>query len=178
MFVARAWEDAFANLVLDRTRKIALRSAMMLSPDPGGVFDALVLLVRRGLGGSAGDGRQFMSWINYEDFIAATRWLIDCDDMEGVVNVASPNPLPNADFMQMLRAAYGASFGLSANRLMLEIGAALMRTETELILKSRRVVPGRLLERGFTFQFPNWNDAAWDLCQQWKALRGMVSSAA
>ena len=176
--VARAWEDAFDQVVLDRTRKVVLRSAMTLSPDAGGVFDTLVGLVRVGLGGSAGDGRQFISWIHYEDFIAAIRWLVDHDDVEGVVNVASPNPLPNAEFMETLRAAYGASFGVAANWLMLELGAALMRTETELILKSRRVVPGRLLEGGFTFRFETWNDAARDLCLQWKQTRGMVSSAA
>ena len=125
---------------------------MTLSPDPGGVFDTLLGLARHGLGGSAGDGRQFMSWIHYEDFIAAVRWLIDRDDIEGVVNVAAPNPLPNAEFMRVLREACGVPFGLPANKWMLEIGAVFMRTETELILKSRRVVPARLLEHGFHVQ--------------------------
>ena len=166
--VAHAWERAFDEVNLKSTRKVALRSAMTLSPDPGGVFDTLLGLVRRGLGGSAGDGRQFMSWIHYEDFVAATRWLIDREDVEGVVNVASPNPLPNAEFMQILREACGASFGLPATSWMLEIGAIFMRTETELILKSRRVVPGRLLEHGFKFNFPTWRDAAPDLYRQWK----------
>jgi uncharacterized protein (TIGR01777 family) len=167
--VARAWERAFDEVRLTRTRKVALRSAMTLSPDPGGVFDTLIALVRRGLGGSAGDGRQFMSWIHYEDFVAAIRWLIEHDEVDGVVNVASPDPLPNADFMRLLRDAAGVSIGLPANKWLLEIGAAFMRTETELILKSRRVVPARLLEHGFTFKFPNWRDAAVDLYQQWKA---------
>lgn len=165
--VARAWERAFEEAVTDRTRKVALRSAMTLSPDPGGVFDTLLGLARHGLGGSAGHGRQFMSWIHYEDFVAAVRWLIRHDDIDGVVNVASPNPLRNAEFMRLLRAACGASFGLPANRWMLEIGAVFMRTETELILKSRRVVPARLLEHGFTFKYPDWPDAARDLCSQW-----------
>ena len=140
---------------------------MTLSPDPAGVFDTLLGLVRRGLGGRAGDGRQFMSWVHYEDFVAATRWLIE-RDIEGVVNVASPNPLPNAEFMQILRGACGAPFGLPATKWMLEIGAVFMRTETELILKSRRVVPTRLIQHGFTFKFPTWRDAARDLYQQWK----------
>ena len=169
--VARAWERAFDEAITTRTRKVALRSAMTLSPDPGGVFDTLVGLVRRGLGGRAGNGRQFMSWIHYEDFVAAVRWLIDCDDVDGVVNVASPNPLPNAEFMRLLRDAYGVSFGLAAREWMLEVGAVFMRTETELILKSRRVVPARLLEHGFTFKFPTWNNAARDLCHQWKMMR-------
>jgi uncharacterized protein (TIGR01777 family) len=168
--VARAWERAFDEAT-ERTRKIALRSAMTLSPDRGGVFDALLGLVRHGLGGSAGDGRQFMSWIHYQDFVAAVRWLIDRDDIEGIVNVAAPNPVSNAEFMRLLREARGASFGLSASKWMLEIGAVLLRTETELILKSRRVVPTRLLEHGFAFKFPAWGDAARDLCHQWKMTR-------
>lgn len=169
--VARAWERAFDDAITPRTRKIALRSAMTLSPDRGGVFDTLLGLVRHGLGGAAGNGRQFMSWIHYEDFVAAVRWLIDRDDVDGVVNVAAPNPLPNAEFMRLLREACGASFGLPASKWLLEIGAVFMRTETELILKSRRVVPARLLEHGFTFRFPTWGDAARDLCQQWKMRR-------
>ncbi len=141
---------------------------MTMSPDSGGVFDALLGLTRYGLGGTAGDGRQFVSWIHYEDFIAAIRWLIDHDDVEGVVNLAAPNPLPNADFMRALREASGISLGLPASRWMLEIGAVFMRTETELILKSRRVVPARLLQHGFAFKFPTWREAARDLYQQWQ----------
>jgi NAD dependent epimerase/dehydratase family enzyme len=141
---------------------------MTMSPDPGGVFDALLALTRHGLGGTAGDGRQFVSWIHYEDFIAAIRWLIDHDDFEGIVNVAAPHPLPNADFMRVLREASGISVGLPATKWMLEIGAVFMRTETELILKSRRVVPTRLLQHGFTFKFPTWREAARDLCRQWE----------
>ena len=176
--VARAWEDAFNDARTDRTRKVALRSAMTLSPDPGGVFDTLLSLVRHGLGGSAGDGRQFMSWIHYEDFVAATRWLIDHEEVAGVVNVAAPNPLPNAQFMQILREAAGVPLGLPASKWMLEVGAVFLRTETELILKSRRVVPTRLIEHGFEFSFPTWRDAARDLCEQWKSRHGSLLRAA
>lgn len=164
--VARAWEQTFEEAVTPRTRKVLLRSAMTLSPDAGGVFDTLLRLVHRGLGGHAGDGRQFMSWIHYEDFVDAVRWLIAHDTLDGAVNVASPNPLPNAQFMEQLRQASGVAFGLPAREWMLEIGAVFMRTETELILKSRRVVPARLLEDGFRFKFPSWSDAARDLCGQ------------
>jgi uncharacterized protein (TIGR01777 family) len=166
--VARAWERAFEEALTDRTRKIALRSAMTLSPDSGGVFDTLLGLARHGLGGSAGHGRQFMSWIHYEDFVAAVQWLIRRDDINGAVNVAAPGPLPNAEFMRLLREAWGVSFGLPASKWMLEMGAVFMRTETELILKSRRVVPARLLEHGFEFKYPDWGSAARDLCHQWK----------
>ena len=176
--VARAWEEAFARVPLDRTRKVTLRSAMTLSPDAGGVFDTLARLVRRGLGGSAGDGRQFMSWVHYEDFVAATRWLIDRDTLDGVVNVASPHPVPNAEFMRTFRAALGMPLGLPANKWMLEIGAAFMRTETELILKSRRVVPTRLLEDGFKFRFAIWDDAVRDLCHLWNSARQRSQEAA
>ena len=176
--VARAWERAFDEAVTTATRKVTLRSAMTLSPDASGVFDTLLGLVRCGLGGTAGNGRQFISWIHYEDFVAAVRWLIDREDVDGIVNVASPNPLPNADFMRLLREAYGVPFGLPARNWMLEIGAALMRTETELILKSRRVVPRRLLEDGFRCEFSNWSDAARDLCDQWQTMRGIGASAA
>ena len=176
--VARAWERAFDDAATTATRKVTLRSAMTLSPDAGGVFDTLIGLVRRGLGGSAGSGRQFMSWVHYEDFVAAVRWLIERHDMDGVVNIASPNPLPNAEFMRGLREAYGVPFGLPASDWMLEVGAAFMRTETELVLKSRRVVPARLVENGFAFAFSSWDKAAADLCDQWKRSRHIRCPAA
>lgn len=163
--VATAWERTFDAAITPRTRKVALRSAMTLSPDRGGVFDTLRRLVRRGLGGSAGSGRQFISWVHHEDFVSAVRWLIAHEDVEGIVNIASPNPLPNADFMRILRQACGVPVGLPASGWMLELGAVLMRTETELILKSRRVVPAILVERGFEFRYPDWADAARDLCR-------------
>ena len=150
---------------------------MTMGPDAGGVFETLVGLVRRGLGGSAGSGRQYVSWIHYEDFIVAVRWLIK-HDVAGIVNIASPNPLPNAEFMRLLRDACGVPFGLPAANWMLEIGAAFMRTETELILKSRRVVPARLLEHGFRFAFPNWKDAAPDLYRQLKMMRNIRRESA
>ena len=163
--VASAWERAFDEAMTDRTRKVALRSAITSSPDRGGIFDTLLGLTRRCLGGRAGDGRQFMSWIHHEDFVAAVRFLIDRDDVAGVVNVASPQPLPNAEFMRVLREASRAPFGLPATEWMVKIGAIFMRTESELVLKSRRVVPARLLEHGFTFKHPHWKDAARDLCR-------------
>lgn len=175
--VACAWERAFDEVKVPRTRKVALRSAMTLSPDPGGVFDTLASLVRRGLGGRAGDGRQFMSWIHYEDFVAAVRWLIDRNDIDGIVNVASPDPVPNAEFMEILRDACGASFGLPATRWMPELGAVFLRTETELILKSRRVVPRRMLEHGFRFLYPSWQRAARDLCRKWNAVQAVPRAA-
>ena len=164
--VARAWEAACEEAIVPATRKVLLRSAMTMSPDRGGIFDVLLGLVRRGLGGTSGDGRHFVSWIHERDFVRAIRWLIDRGDFAGPVNLAAPEPLPNADFMRALRAAAGVRVGLPATRWMLEVGALLLRTETELVLKSRRVVPGRLLASGFAFDFPSWRAAAADLCDR------------
>ena len=158
--VVTSWERAVNQAVTPHTRKVLLRSAIIMSPDRGGAFDMLLTLVRFGLGGQAGDGRQYVSWIHDQDFIGSIFWLIDHDDIEGPINLAAPNPLPNSSFMQALRKAWGIRFGLPATDWMLEVGAFLLRTETELILKSRRVVPGRLLDAGFVFQFPAWTEAA------------------
>jgi len=130
----------------------------------------LLGLARRRLGGRAGDGRQFVSWIHDRDFIRVVYYLIH-HDLEGPVNIASPNPIPNAEFMRTLRHASGIRFGLPASKWMLELGAWMMRTETELILKSRRVIPGRLLQSGFEFRFPAWADAAADLCRRHRSER-------
>lgn len=162
--VAREWERVVDESNTPKTRKVKMRSAMVMSPDREGVFDTLLTLVRRGLGGRAGDGRQFVSWIHHEDFVRAVYRLIEDKEMEGAVNLAAPNPLPNSEFMSQLREASGISFGLPATKLMLEIGAVLMRTETELILKSRRVVPKKLLDAGFSFKFETWQKAAGNLC--------------
>ena len=169
--VARAWEQELAAAVTPRTRKVAMRSAMVMSPDRGGAFDVLLGLVRRGLGGKAGDGRQYVSWVHHEDFARAVCFLIEHDELEGAVNVASPNPQPNAEFMRALRAAWGARLGLPAPRLLLEAGAVLLRTETELILKSRRVIPTRLSEADFRFRHPAWPPAAQHLCAEWRRRR-------
>ncbi len=169
--VATAWERALNEAPTPRTRKLSMRSAMVMSADRAGVFDVLLGLVRRGLGGRSGDGRQFVSWIHDEDFIQAVNHLIERENLSGPVNLCAPNPLANAEFMRGLREAWGIRFGLPATHWMLETGAFFLRTETELILKSRRVVPGRLLEDGFVFKFPAWPEAAGDLCRRWRDAR-------
>jgi uncharacterized protein len=175
--VANAWERACREAEVPHTRKVILRSAMTMSPDPGGVFDVLLALVRWRLGGQAGNGRQYVSWIHEEDFRRAIDWLIVHDDLDGPINLAAPRPVPNAQFMRELRQAWGVRWGLPATEWMLGIGAFFLRTETELILKSRRVVPGRLLASGFSFRFPDWKDAARDLCRRWRELQTACSSA-
>lgn len=175
--VAKAWEEAAVDFKLSGTRLVLMRSAMTMSPDQGGVFDVLLGLVRRGLGGANGDGRQYVSWIHDRDFVRAVQWLIDRSELTGPVNLSAPEPLSNADFMRALRAAWGMPVGLPASRWMLEVGAAVLRTETELVLKSRRVVPGRLLQSGFAFEFPIWPAAAADLCRRWRDQRNRKQSA-
>lgn len=169
--VATAWEAAFHAARVPHTRKVAMRSAMTMSPDAGGVFDTFLGLVRHGLGGAQGSGRQYVSWIHDRDFIRAIEFLIEREDLEGAVNLASPNPLPNAGFMRALRQAWGISFGLPAMEWMLEIGAVFLKTETELVLKSRRAIPTRLLQAGFQFEFTTWPEAAQDLVRRWRQQR-------
>ncbi len=170
--VAKAWEKAFFSTATPSTRKVALRSAMTFSPDPGGVFDVFLNLVRHGLGGTNSPGTQFVSWIHETDFIRAIELLIATPDFTGVVNLASPHPLPNRDFLRALREAWGTRIGLPTTSWMIEIGTFLLRTESELILKSRQVIPGRLLDAGFQFTFPHWPAAARDLVSRWKGSRG------
>jgi uncharacterized protein len=170
--VATSWEGALKESPTPHTRQVAMRSAIMMNPDPGSPFDTLLRLVKFGLGGTAGDGRQYMSWIHDRDFANAVLWLIEHEDLEGPVNLGSPNPLANSEFMRVLRTASGMPFGLPATEWMLELGAFILRSETELILKSRRVVPTRLHQSGFTFQFPAWPEAARELCERVCRNRG------
>ncbi|MGW0737010.1 epimerase [Streptomyces sp. NPDC002851] len=185
--IAENWERAQQEAPTPKTRKVALRTAMVMSPDRGGVFDALSRLTRLGLGGPVAGGRQYVSWIHEDDFVRAVEFLIERgeraeypierDDrndateqedhgprpLSGPVNLAAPTPLPHREFMRTLRTAWRMPLGLPATRWMTELGAFAMRSDTELLLKSRRVTPGRLLDAGFTFQYPTWPQAAADL---------------
>ena len=169
--VARAWEGAFMDAATPVTRKVALRITIVFGTVEGGVFRILRRLSQLGLGGRLGSGRQFVSWIHEVDFCRAVEWVLDHDDLSGPVNIAAPNPLTNAEMMRLFRRTCGIPLGLPAAGWMLEVGAALMRTETELLLKSRRVVPGRLLAAGFGFQFPSMEQALSDLEQRVSARR-------
>jgi uncharacterized protein (TIGR01777 family) len=158
--IALAWEKEFFAANVPQTRRVALRTAMVMGPQPGGPFVVFNRLARFGLGGTLGSGRQMVSWFHDEDFCRSVQWLIERDDVTGPVNVSAPNPLSNREFMHEVRRASGAPFGLPAARWMLEIGAVFLRTETELPLKSRWVVPSRLEAAGFKFQHPTWPEAA------------------
>jgi len=166
--VAKAWEKAFFAAETPATRKVALRTAVVMSPVAGSAFGILLNLVRLSLGGSQGNGRQYVSWIHEDDFAGAVEFLLEREEMEGAVNVAAPHPLPNREFMEGLREAWGMPNGLPTPAVLIELAAVFLRTESELVLKSRRVVPGRLLEAGFEFEYPEWAEAAEDLVRQWR----------
>lgn len=166
--IAKDWEAAFFAIEMPRTRKIALRSAITFSPVPGNAFAVFLNLIRFSLGGTQGNGRQYVSWVHERDFVRAVDFLIAHEELSGPVNIASPNPLPNWEFMEALREAYGMPNGLPAPAPLIELGALFLRTESELVLKSRRVVPGRLLDAGFEFEFPEWPQAAENLVNQWR----------
>jgi len=166
--VADAWEGAMDESNLPSTRTIKARMSMVMGSGKGSVFDVFTGLALKGLGGSLGDGKQYVAWIHELDFLRAVEWMIKNKQLSGAINVCSPNPIPNHEFMSELRKAVGAKFGLPATKWMLEIGAFFLKTETELLLKSRRVVPQRLLDDGFTFQYPNWGEAAREIRERHK----------
>ena len=163
--IAKRWEAELNDADTPHTRKVALRAAMVMSPDRGGVFDYLSWMARLGLGGPIAGGRQYVSWIHDDDFVRAVALLIR-EPIEGAVNLAAPNPLPQRDFMRELRKAWHNPVGLPATSWMAEIGAFALRSDTELLLKSRRVVPQRLTAAGFEFHFPNWREAAQNLAER------------
>ncbi len=167
--VAKAWERTLEEAATPHTRRVAARTTLVLGPGRGGIFDVLLGMTRRGLGGAVAGGRQYISWIHERDFIRAIELLIERDELAGVINVGSPGPMPQREFMAALRAAWGTRVGLPATSWMASIGAFLLRSETELLFKSRRVAPARLLAAGFEFAFPEWTAAAEDLVARWRA---------
>jgi len=169
--IAKAWEKEQQAAETPHTRKVVLRSAMVMSPDRGGVFDYLLRMARLGLGGPVAGGRQYVSWIHDRDFVRAVEFIIACGDLAGPVNLAAPEPLPQRAFMRTLRDAWGVPVGLPATKLMAEVGAFALRSDTELLLKSRYVVPGLLLDAGFDFDFTRWPTAADDLVERVRSRR-------
>ena len=152
--IAQAWEKAFFDNENNRVRKVAIRSAMVMGDEPETVWTVLQRLARLGLGGRMGSGKQKVSWISDLDFARAVEWLAENEAATGTYNVSSPNPVSNASLMCCVRESVGRPFGLPATKWMLVLGAFFMRTETELVLKSRWVIPTRLLKEGFEFQDP------------------------
>lgn len=158
--VCQAWEKCFYDQVTPHTRKVCLRTAITLGN--GGVMVPYLNLVKFGLGGRQGNGKQMYSWIHVEDICRLVEWLAQ-NQAEGTFNGAAPGPVTNARFMAAVRKATGHHFGLPAYKWMLEIGAKLIGTEPELILKSRWVMPTRLLHEGFVFKYPDVDAALQDI---------------
>ncbi len=151
--VAKAWEESFFWFPFQKTRQVALRIAIVLGKG-GGVMEPFKNLVRFGLGGKQGNGKQMFSFIHLEDLYRIILFLQAHKELKGVFNCSAPEPVTNAVLMQTLRQQMGAKIGLPSPAWLLKIGAALINTETELILKSRWVLPERLLQAGFVFKYP------------------------
>lgn len=153
MGIAKAWEKAFFSTSINAVRKVALRTSIVLGND-GGALPKMKAITRVGMGGKNGRGNQFVSWIHIQDFCKAIDFLIQ-SDLEGVVNITAPQPETNIDFMKQLRKSMKIPFGIPQPTWLLELGTAIIRTETELLLKSRNVYPQRLLDAGFEFEYPD-----------------------
>lgn len=169
--IARNWEAELERAKTPQTRKVALRMAVMMGIDRDSAFDIFSRLTRLGLGGRLGAGNQFVSWIHERDLVRAMEFLMT-RDLSGPVNLASPNPLPQVEFARELRQAWGVPFGLPATKPMVAAGAWVMDGDAEIVLKSRRVVPKRLTDAGFDFEFPEWRDAVYDLVARLKRRVG------
>lgn len=153
MNVCKQWEAEFFKTSIPQVRKIVIRTSIVLGKD-GGAYPKIKQITQFGLGGKQGKGTQKVSWIHIADFCRAVQFLIENDNVSGKVNVTAPQPESNKSLMKLFRKKVNVPFGLSQPAFLLAIGAWLLRTETELLLKSRNVYPEKLLDNGFTFRFP------------------------
>jgi uncharacterized protein (TIGR01777 family) len=164
MDVCKRWEASFNAFTLPHTRKVILRIAVVLGTG-GGALPVLMRLAKYGLGGRQGSGNQFFSWIHEKDFCRAVAFMLDNLHAEGIYNVSAPVPIPNSEFMQKLSNVCKAPIAISQPAWLLSLGAIFIRTETELLLKSRKVYPERLLDEHFVFEFTDAKAAFEDLCR-------------
>ena len=164
MNIAKSWEKAFFETKTPKTLKTALRTSIVLGKN-GGAFIPLKTLAKLGMGGKHGNGKQFISWIHEKDFARAVGFVIE-NKLENEINIVSPNPIRNVDFMSKLRKAVGVPFGISQPKWLLEFGSKIINTETELVLKSRNVIPKRLQENGFTFNYDSVDKTFENLLQK------------
>lgn len=162
MNICKSWEKAFFQDESVSIRKVALRTAIVLGNEGGG-FPKMKILSRLGLGGKQGNGQQMISWIHEKDFCRAVEFIIEHNSLTKKVNIATPNPLKNEDFMKRLRKSINMPVGINSPVFLLELAALFIRTESELVLKSRNVYPKGLLENGFQFEFPTIGQAFADL---------------
>ncbi len=169
--LAEDWEQASLSSQVSATRKVLIRSGVVMGLNKGGAFDIFLNLSRFGLGGPVAGGRQMVSWIHSADFVRAIRFLMNDKAIEGPVNVCSPYPLPQAELMKILRESVGMKWGLPATKWMVQLSAYLTGIDPELSLKSRYAVPKVLLKSGFSFSFPKWQEAQADLVDRWRKNR-------
>ena len=160
--VCKKWEEAFFDCKTRKTRKVALRSSIVLGKN-GGALKPLINLSKLGFGGYQGNGEQYFSWVHEDDLIAAIDFVYNHKEIQGAVNIASPYPETNKKVMYLLRKSLNVPFGIPMPKFLLELGAFIINTETELILKSRNVIPGVLLDNGFVFKYPRLDQALEDL---------------
>ncbi|MFY7814384.1 MAG: TIGR01777 family oxidoreductase [Chryseobacterium taeanense] len=154
MNICKSWEKEFFKQETENVRKVALRTSIVLGNN-GGAFPKLKMITKLGLGGKQGRGNQMVSWIHIDDFCRAVEFIIGDGNISGPVNITAPNPLSNELFMKKLRYEIKTPFGLNASVWQLEFASLFLKTETELLLKSRNVYPEKLLENGFSFLHPN-----------------------
>jgi len=162
--VCKRWEKVFYDQATSQTRKVALRMAITLGP--GGILVPYFNLLKFGLGGRQAGGNQMYSWVHIEDTCRMIEWIWDHKEIEGTYNCSSPNPVKNKEFMRILRKITGHVVGLPAYKWMLQIGAPIIGTEIELVLKSRWVVPTKILETGFQFNHPFLENALSDIVRK------------
>ena len=156
--VCRLWEGAFEALNLPATRKVVLRLGVVLGRD-GGALPMLEKITRWFLGGSAGSGKQFISWIHVADIVTLFEAAIEQPELSGVFNTTSPRPVTNNEFMRELRRALRRPWSPPVPAALARMGAWLIGTDGELALTSCRCVPRRLVRHGCDFQFPDLRDA-------------------
>ena len=166
--LAQDWEQAFYSAQMKNTRKVLVRSGVVMGLKKGGAFDIFLKLSRFGLGGPVAGGRQMFSWIHEADFVKAMRFLMEQDKITGPVNMCTPHPLPQAELMRILRESIGMKWGLPATKWMIELSAYLIGIDSELSLKSRYAIPRVLMDRGFSFDFSTWKEAVQELYSRWK----------
>ncbi len=162
MGICKQWEAAFFGTETPNTRKIAARISIVLG-NKGGALPKIKMISRLGMGGYQGNGQQKVSWIHINDFCEAISYIIDNPNLQGPVNLAAPYPTDNKSLMKQIRQALKMPFGFSQSPALLELGAWLMGTETELLLKSRNVYPEKLVNTGFKFKFSHISTAVENL---------------
>ena len=165
--IAINWEKTLFSFKSPSTRQVAVRLAFLISPRKKAYFDILRKLTKRGMGGPVAGGKQYVSWIHYIDFVRAIDHIISNEKIKGALNMSSPRPLTQKELMAQLRRACGMPFYFPITKWMSEIGAIFLKTDTELVLKSRRVIPKKLLDEGFHFEYPDWPKTVEDILQRY-----------